>query len=279
MKTLSLMPLVLLAFLVGCATPKPWPQSPLYPSFNNPDTTVGMTKGQFINEVIGKYGHYDVVAYEDTNSKQPMKTFVISYGITEFFQEGQQLMQKDVFCRATHKINYKSVTSSFDDAATQAIIPKIKKVDVTQSDGKWQIYRGATPTLLGVKGDNYSPLKKRYLPNELLDADGDGNPGVTVDITIAGFISGEIYMARREIFENTLTLATDGSLYGYVTDRSEQLILGASLKILDKPANPTQLADTGMSPLLLVPLNEGVTNCAELIAKKSQLFPKEPDFF
>ena len=53
------------------------------------------------------------------------------------------------------------------------------------------------------------------------DDDNDGKPGVTVVVKLFGFIEGEIYIARREIFKNDLTLYSDGSLRGNVIDDSE----------------------------------------------------------
>ena len=89
---------------------------------------------------------------------------------------------------------------------------------------------------------------------------------------------GEIYLARREIFENEVTLYSDGSLRGTVTDSSEQLVLGASLGILDVPNNPPQWDDPGLNPLILIPIPDDIDTCEELMANRDMLFPPEPEF-
>jgi hypothetical protein len=97
-------------------------------------------------------------------------------------------------------------------------------------------------------------------------------------VRLFGFIEGEIYIARREIFANDLTLYSDGSLRGSVIDDSEQLVIGASLAILDTPNNPPQRRDPGLNPIILLPVSSDIDTCEELMAIRDLLFPPEPDF-
>jgi hypothetical protein len=110
------------------------------------------------------------------------------------------------------------------------------------------------------------------------DDDNDGKPGVTVVVRLFGFIEGEIYIARREIFANEMTLYSDGSLRGSVIDDSEQLVIGASLAILDTPNNPPQRRDPGLNPIILIPVSDDIDTCEELMAIRDSLFPPEPEF-
>ncbi|MBL7006638.1 MAG: hypothetical protein ISR78_06130, partial [Spirochaetia bacterium] len=135
-----------------------------------------------------------------------------------------------------------------------------------------------TPTLLGITGDPSIPLSRDPEDPNLIDPDGDGNPGVTVDITIANLIKGEIYITRREIFTNYLTLHANGTLYGYVEDKSEQFVIGASRKILAQPSESLQISDLGLSPMMLAPISEEIDTAEELMEIRDQLFPPEPDF-
>ena len=93
-----------------------------------------------------------------------------------------------------------------------------------------------------------------------------------------GFIQGEIYIARREIFSSDLTFYSDGSLWGSVTDDSEQLVIGASLAILNTPNNPPQRRDPGLNPVILIPVSADLDTCEELMANRDALFPPEPRF-
>lgn len=265
-------------FLAGCSAPLQWPEFPLYPIPQDITPQSIVTKEQFMEKVTGKYSHYDVVSYEDNSTKTPMKTFVVSYGITEFFVRDGELYQKDSFCRASHIINQRGVESSFSDKSAQAIEPRIQKVDVQFRDGSWHIYRPPTPTLLGIEGDPEAPLSTDPDDPRIIDPDGDGKPGVTVQIRLFSLLKGELYITRREIFSNYLTLYSDGSLRGYVEDRSEQFVLGASWKILEQPSRSEQVSDRGLNPLILKPLPGAVRDCSGLLDGAADIFPDEPAF-
>lgn len=266
--------------LTGCIIPPPlaWPESPLYAQpVNDPNWTPPADQAAAIQAMAGRYAHFDVVAYEGDTPSGPLSTFIISYGFTELVIEDGQLVQYDSFCRAVQKANQPFVTS-FPDAATQAIEPRSAVVQVFQEDGVWQLFRPATPTLIGIDGDPDQPLSRDRNDPLINDPDQDGRPGVTAFLTLYGFIEGEIYLARREIFQNEVTLFSDGSLRGQVIDNSEQLVIGASLAILDAPNEPTQRPDPGLNPLILIPIGDDVDTCEELLVMRDALFPPEPEF-
>ena len=269
------------ALSTGCAPP--WPDSPLYdPPVNPPGWSPPATMEEAMAELEGHYAHYDIVAYIDQVPTGPMRTFIISYGFTDLTIEGGELVEFDRFCHAEHIANQPFV-STFDDAATQAIEPRTAVVDVYQEGGDWKIWRPATPTLIGIAGladddpfptDPNNPGPGITFP----DDDGDGEPGVTVGLTLYGFLEAELYIARREIFRNDLTLYSDGSLHGHVVDTSEQLVIGATHEFLNKPSNPPQWEDLGLSPMMLIPVAEDLDSCEELMANRDDLFPPEPAF-
>jgi hypothetical protein len=264
------------AFSNGC-TP-PWPDSPLYePPVNDPNWTPPATLEEAMGALEGHYAHYDIVAYIAQVPTGLMRTFIISYGFTDFTLEDGELVEFDRFCHAEHKANQPFVTT-FNDAATQAIEPRTAVVDVYQEDGNWKVWRPATPTLIGIDGDPDVPLSMDPNDPNINDDDGDGKPGITVGLTLYGSIEAELYIARREIFQNDLTLYSDGSLHGHVVDESEQLVIGASLAFLNKPNNPIQHEDPGLSPMMLIPVSDDLDTCEELMANRDSLFPPEPAF-
>lgn len=265
----------------ACADPIPWPESPLYDfsEYENEETTI-TNIDSLKKHLVGHYAHYDVVAYEDSTTKSPMFTFVISYGFTDLFLDSVgDLIQSHTFLRASHKINQKNIMSEFSDEAVQAIKPQNHKVEISLKDNKWHIVRPPTPSLLGIAGDPSKPLSSDRNDTNLTDPDGDGNPGVTVKINIGKVIKGEIYITRREIFTHYLSLNNDGTLIGYVKDDSEQFVVGASMKILDQPSNNFQHPSKGMNPIILIPISDDIDTLEELMAIRDEIFPKEPDFF
>jgi hypothetical protein len=279
----AMLPGVILSslLLIGCTPPggnKPWPESPLYePPTNDENWVPPASRAEAIEAMVGHYAHYDVVAYTGETPNGPLNTFIISYGFTDLYEEDGELIEFDRFCHAEHRAN-QNMKSIFRDEATQAIEPRVAIVDVFEEDGEWKIWRPATPTLIGIDGDPDQPLSMDPNDPNINDDDGDGNPGVTVSITLFNFLKGDLFIARREIFQNDLTLYSNGVLQGVVVDESEQLVIGATLDILNEPNNPPQYEDRGLSPMMLVPISEDLDSCEELMERRDEFFPEEPDF-
>ena len=268
----------LLLCAAACGNPAlPWPASPLV-SFESAQELGPMTREQALERIVGRYAHFDVVAYEEPLRGAPMRTFVVSYGFTEFRIVDGELIESDRFCHAEHRINRAGMQSSLSDRATRAIAPPSQKVRVSKKEGRWMIHRPASPSLIGIKGDATKPLPKDRKEADFSDPDGDKKPGVTVQIRVNKYIKGEVYLARREIFENRLELMADGSIRGTVTDRSEQLVAGASSCLFDSDADPKQASDPGLNPIVLIPIDESLTSCDELMKQASALFPPVPEF-
>jgi hypothetical protein len=265
--------------LGACSAPLPWPRSPLYEFPESDPGWKGPTNVREAMEAIaGRYAHFDVVAYEDTTTRTPMRTFTVSYGFTEFRIEDGRLYQVDSYCHAEQKLNQKSVTVLFSDEATRAIAPRVQEVQVRFENGRWIVVRPASPTLLGITGDPSLPLSRDPRDPNLVDADGDGKPGVTVRLKMGKLLDGQIYITRREIYSNYLALHSNGNLYGSVTDESEQFVIGASLRILAQQSNPVQYGDPGMNPVILVRVSEDLKECDDLMAQRDRLFPPAPAF-
>lgn len=271
--------LAILLLLNSCSKPLEWPESPLY---NFEQGALGTTQPDDLESarkaIVGHYAHYDVVAYEDTTTKTTMRTFIISYGFTDFYLKDGKLMQSDRFLRAEQKLSKKNAQSLFSDEAVQAIKPRVHEVELLRKNGIWHIYRPETPSLLGIEGDPLKPLSIDPDDPKLTDPDKDGHPGVTVQISVGKFFKGEIYIIRREIFSNYLTLNNNGTLTGHVVDRSEQFVVGASKKILNQESNSIQHPDMGLSPVLLVPVDPNIDTLEELMKIRDEIFPEEPEF-
>ena len=262
----------------GCSSPQPWPESPLYETpTNDPNWIAPASKEEAMAAMVGHYAHYDIVAYEGETANGPLSTFIVSYGYTDLVIEDGELVAYDRFCHAEYIAN-QPFDTIFSDAATQAIQPPGAIVDVYEEDGVWKLWRPATPTLNGIDGDPNMSLSTDRNDSLISDDDNDGKPGVTVAVVLFGFLRGEIYIARREIFANEMTLYSDGSLRGAVIDDSEQLVIGASLAILDTPNNPPQRRDPGLNPIILIPVSDDIDTCEALMANRDLLFPAEPEF-
>jgi len=278
-KWLCLAFLALLFILGSCSKPLDWPESPLYVfDQGETDTLKANNHESALEKIPGHYAHYDVVAYEDTTTRTTMRTFKISYGFTDFYLEEGRLMQSDRFVHAEQKLSRKNAKSAFSNEAVQAIKPRVQEIELFKKDGAWHIYRPESPSLLGIEGDPMKPLSKDPNDPNITDPDMDGHPGFTVRISVGKFFKGEIYLIRREIYSDYLTLNTNGTLSGYVTDHSEQFVVGTSKKILNQESHNYQLPDKGLSPVLLVKVDPDIDTPEELMRIRDDIFPKEPEF-
>lgn len=257
----------------------PWPNAPLYPELSSiHPAELPKDREEVIKLISGHYAHYDIVAYEDNSTSMPMRTFIVSYGFTDFFVKDNKLYQKDSFVHAEQILNQRFTKSSLSDKATRAIKPATTEVELVFSDGKWTIYRPETPSLIGIKGDPAISLDAQDNA-EFTDPDEDGNPGVTVELNISGLFKGKIFIARREIFRDYLTVYSPELIMGYVEDLSEQLVIGASHDFLAVKSNNKQHPDPSMNPIILKRVDDDIDTWEELREIRDELFPKLPSFY
>jgi len=238
---------------------------------NAPSTTATTEPEVPGADLVGRWAHYDNVAYED----EMMKTLIISYGFTDFTVEDGQLVESEEFCFAEQRSD-QPIQTSISDAGTQALKPVSTPVEVSGSPGAWAVQRPATPTPVGIRLEDPA---NDVLPSDpddprIVDDDGDGKPGITVVVRFGDF-EGELYIARREIFAYDLLQDGPDSMSGTVTDSSEQLVIGASDPILETTdAQWEQVPDLTHSPILLERVDED-WDCDRLKAEADELFPTD----
>ena len=223
--------------------------------------------------LVGRWAHYDVVAYEDGT----LKTLIISYGFNDFDVNDGELIDQGSFCFSEQRTD-QPIETSLSDAATQAIRPPPTPVTVEEIDDTLRVTRPATPTPVGIELDDPANEPLPTDPNDprIVDDDGDGNPGITVDIRVSDELTGELYIARREIFAYQAYLTDPDTLRGNVTDDSEQLVIGASDPIFDMATEWVQYDDLAKSPIILKRVDDD-WDCERLADERDALFPPTPE--
>lgn len=235
-------------------------------------TTTASTLPDGAEDLVGRYAHFDVVAYDDAT----MKTLIISTGFSDLELRDGVLWNQMTFCHAD-TVTDQAIDVSISDEATQAIKPIATPVEVTEVDGKLHVSRPATPTGIGIKLADPANDELPTDPEDprIVDADGDGHPGVTSTVRVGQDHSGEIYLARREIFAYEVTQQSPDRLVGTITDNSEQLILGASNPAFLTPAQWKQLDDPERNPVIWQRVDDDL-DCAGLAEQRDELFPPNP---
>lgn len=241
------------------------------PTSAPPDTEPEPVLGE---ELVGRWAHYDVVAYQD----DVLKTLIISYGFNDFTEVDGQIVDQSSFCFSEQRTD-QPITTSLSDAATQAIQPPPVELEIDTVDGVLRVRRPPTPTPVGIRLDDPFNEALPTDPNDprIVDDDGDGKPGLTVTIEVTPEFIGELYIARREIFAFEAFLTEPDLLTGQVTDDSEQLVIGASDPVFaSSPANWGQYPDLSKSPIILRRVDAD-WDCERLAAERDDLFPPTPD--
>ncbi len=244
-----------------------------------------MTEDILMDRVVGRYAHYDIVAYySDMGLMGVFKNLIISYGFTTFEKENDTLKITDRFCHS-EQISNQNFTAIVPDAMTRAIIPDSTFIEIKKdANGDLFLYRPETPTLVGIDyEDPYNnPLPDSIEPDDprLVDADFDGKPGVTVFIDMFNKME-ELYIARREVFAFEASLTESGNIEGIVLDESEQLLIDATNFLL-KNQNGEWLQyrgpngdDYSLSPIILVPIDDSY-DCDTLMQERDAFFPPNP---
>lgn len=224
-------------------------------------------------ELVGRWAHFDVVAYEDG----VLKTLIISYGFNDFTEVDGRIVDQASFCFAEQRTD-QPIETSLSDAATQAIKPPSIPLDIEIVDGRLVVRRSATPTPVGIRLDDPANESLPTDPTDprIVDDDGDGKPGITVTIRVTDSLVGELYIARREIFAWTAELVDPDLLEGTVDDDSEQLVIGASDPMFEGAGSGwVQHPDPAKSPIILRRVDES-WDCARLEAERATLFPPTP---
>lgn len=115
------------------------------------------------------------------------------------------------------------------------------------------------------------PLPTDPKDPRIFDQDGDGNPGMTIQITVIGVLGGEIYVIQRDwnILRGQLTSAT--TLDGLVEWGSEQVIVGATSPIFLNP-NPTFPDPNPNNSFFRTTRVSAETSCEQIRAQRDRLF-------
>jgi len=117
------------------------------------------------------------------------------------------------------------------------------------------------------------PLPRNADDPRITDPDGDGHPGVTVEVD--GFVSGQVYLVQRLVRGLRGTVGPDGRVTGTVIGAGDQVVVGASNAIL-KAFTPKfeHNPDPQRNTFVWVPVPEDST-CESVLAARERLFGED----
>jgi len=165
---------------------------------------------------------------------------------------------------------------SISDEVTQKISPLTGKLSFHEEDGKQMVSREWVAVPLGITIDDPMNEELPIDPNDprIVDTEGDGNPGISVDIGILGGLGGtaQLYVIRIERGAWEAQVDENGYFRGYVKDDSKQRVIGASDEKFVQNLASRHHPDPKQSTILLIPLEGDDWNCDKLIEKREEIY-------
>jgi len=158
----------------------------------------------------------------------------ISTALVDVEQTGTSLVLRDVYCFTDVRMTPGVASSRVPDAFIASLTPAPRLASLESCDGGWCLVQPAVVEVRGaVLGDPFcDPLPTDARDPRVWDQDGDGHPGLTVDVTAAGFVSGETYVVQRLQFSLLGRIVDDDTICGWMSWTSEQDVVAASNSLL-----------------------------------------------
>lgn len=120
-----------------------------------------------------------------------------------------------------------------------------------------------------VEGATLSDPENDALPTtdddkRVIDEDGDGNPGFTLDVLVTGLGSAQLYMVQRSQISMVGTVESADRISGSVElERFESVVIGSTNALFEPPEPPTP--NSAQSNFVLARIADG-SDCDDLLA-------------
>jgi hypothetical protein len=145
-------------------------------------------------------------------------------------QEGATLHGTESACSTALDLGTSLVTMEIPATFIASLPATPWDAELSWTGVEWRFDRPWVTTVNGAVLDDpeNDPLPTSPDDPRVVDQDGDGKPGLTVRITIIGFISGEVYVVQRDRSRLVGTVVSADAIDGLLEWTSEQSVLGAS---------------------------------------------------
>lgn len=149
-------------------------------------------------------------------------------------QEGTKLLLKETYAFVDVRMTPPMVATTVPEAFV-ACMPSAVQTGMLQPSGACWAFAGGT--LTQVRGAHLENPADDALPTSpddprVFDEDGDGQPGLTVHVRLAGVVSGNTYVVQRLILALHGSVDDANTVVGTVDWKSEENVVAASNPLL-----------------------------------------------
>jgi hypothetical protein len=149
-------------------------------------------------------------------------------------QDGTSLLLRDVYCFVDVQMNPPVVASRVPELFLQSLRPAPRTAELIGSEAGWRFVQ---PPVVEVRGARLADPEREPLPldafdSRIVDQDGDGRPGLTIPVTVAGLVAGDTYVVQRLRTALSGWVIDSNTIVGSMDWSSEQNVLAASDALL-----------------------------------------------
>jgi len=162
--------------------------------------------------------------------------------LVEAEQDGVSVIMSDRYCFTIVEESSPLATTEIPDLFMQSIHPDPREAVLEEEDGEFILRQGTHLEIRGALLENPETDKLPVDPEDprLVDQDGDGFPGMTVNVNLLGMMEEQIYVVQRFQYELEGVIVSPDRMEGLVRWNDEQVVLEAT--------NPMLLAGSESEP-------------------------------
>ncbi len=203
------------------------------------------------------------------NDEKEIRT--TAYLRAEVTRSGEDFDWEEVLCHMeTSPVSYGLITTETNyPAAFVTHFPVFERSGSLRASGGFQA--GPFATVVGAELDNplTDPLPESAGEAGEVDGDMDGHPGVTVEVS--GTVSGQVYVAQRNVITMRGQARDEGRIEGLWNSEGTQIVLDASSGLLRSRVESRRNPEDAASYFVLRRLEPGTT-CDQIVARAGDLF-------
>lgn len=202
-----------------------------------------------------------------------VRVITTSYAVSSVRRDGEgALTLTEQPCRVEAESDSDGLVISVPDMIARSTPPLTSTMDAWVEGGVLRWSRPMAASAVGwTPNAPDEPLPQDASDARVKDADGDGNPGVTVRVRAAGIVNGDVYVVQWQRAQYEGEVDEAGPLRGEVFDESEQRTIGASNLLLNTDMDVEPDPDRSDNRIEMLPV-EAPLSCAQLLARLTDYF-------
>ncbi len=159
----------------------------------------------------------------------PVEMTTITALLVRIEQVGNELTLERTYCFQEVRTTPPLVTTVIPDRFVASLGSSFVKAWLEETPEGWRFVQ---PLCVDVRGACLADPEHEGLPTEaadprVVDQDGDGHPGLTIHVALAGLLGGDAYVVNRTCTALEGWVLEDGSIYGAIQWSSEQNVIAA----------------------------------------------------